>query len=86
MPRHTNKLLKVLLEDQTKLDVFTTLVNSLGSANKVKEYFHKNKFFEEKYYLSSQTISNIMRKLGFKGTRGRPSTRCRYTSKRYNRV
>lgn len=71
MGRHTNPLLADLLADETKLDNFTTLVNSLGSANDVREYFRTNEFFGKKYYLSSQSIRGIMRKLGFRGRRGR---------------
>lgn len=82
MGRHTNPLLADLLADKTKLDNFITLVNSLGSANDVREHFRTNEFLGKKYYLSSQTVRGIMRKLGFKGRRGRNPKKFR-SSNRY---
>jgi hypothetical protein len=72
MARHTNPLLKVLLEDNYKRNTFIELINDLGSARYVMDYLNTNGFLGEKYgYFSSQTVRGIIRRLGIKSLRGR---------------
>ena len=72
MGRHINELLKDLLEDTVRQRAFIRLINELGSR---ELYYHlrDKEFYGKKYYVSRQTILNIVRKLGFRGRKGRPS-------------
>jgi hypothetical protein len=69
--RPTNKLLQFLLDDEEAKKKFIELMSELGSARDLYYYFQKNTFYGNKYYLSWQTICNVIRRLGFKGRRGR---------------
>jgi hypothetical protein len=71
MGRHINPLLQLLLTDEEAKKKFIELINQSGSARDLYYYFQKNTFYGNKYYLSWQTINNIIRRLGFKGRRGR---------------
>ena len=74
MARHTNRLLQFLLTNEEAKKKFIELMGELGTAKGLYNYFEENKFYGTKYYVSGQTISGIIRKLGFKGRRGRPGT------------
>lgn len=74
MGRSINPLLQLLLTDEEAKKKFIELMGELGSAKGLYYYFQENKFYGNKYYLSGQTIRNIIRKLGFKGRRGRPGS------------
>ena len=71
MGRHINPLLQFLLTDEEAKKRFIELMSELGSATGLYYYFEENKFYGNKYYLSRQTINNIIKRLGFKGRRGR---------------
>jgi hypothetical protein len=75
MGRHTNSLLQFLLSNEEAKKQFIELMNRLGSAKDLYYYFEENTFYGEKYFLSGQTIRNIIKRLGFSGRRGRPSKR-----------
>ncbi len=81
MGRHTNPLLQFLLTDEEAKKKFIELMGELGSSKDLYYYFEQNKFYGEKYFLSGQTIRNIIKRLGFSGRRGRPSKR--YNQQRY---
>ncbi len=81
MGRHTNQLLQFLLDNPQAKNDFIELMNRSGSAKDLYYYFEENKFYGEKYFLSGQTIRNIIKRLGFSGRRGRPSKR--YDQQRY---
>ena len=70
--RPINILLKDLLEDNVKQRAFIRLINELGS-RELYVHLRDNEFYGKKYYVSRQTILNIVRRLGFRGRRGRPS-------------
>lgn len=72
MGRHTNPLLQFLLTDDEAKKKFIELMGELGSAKGLYYYFEQNTFYGKKYFLSGQTIRNIIKRLGFKGNRGRP--------------
>jgi hypothetical protein len=69
--RPTNKLLQFLLDNEEAKKKFIELMSELGSARDLYHYFKNNTFYGNRYYLSWQTITNIIRRLGFKGRRGR---------------
>jgi len=71
MGRHINPLLQLLLADEEAKKKFIELMSELGSVKGLYYYFEENKFYGNKYYLSGQTIRNIINRLGFKGRRGR---------------
>jgi hypothetical protein len=71
MGRHINPLLQLLLSDEEAKKKFIELMSQLGSAKGLYYHFENNTFYGKKYYLSRQTINNIIRRLGFKGRRGR---------------
>ena len=73
MGRHANPLWQLLLADEEAKKKFIELMSELGSAKGLYYYFEENKFYGNKYYLSGQTIRNIIKRLGFKGRRGRPA-------------
>lgn len=81
MGRHTNPLLQFLLTNEEAKKKFIELMGELGSAKDLYYYFKENKFYGEKYFLSGQTIRNLIKRLGFSGRRGRPSKR--YNQQRY---
>lgn len=82
MGRHINPLLQFLLTDEEAKKKFIELMGELGSVKGLYYYFEENTFYGKKYYISGQTIRGIIRKLGFKGRRGRtPKSKInRYTS------
>ena len=69
--RHINPLLQLLLADEEAKKKFIELMNELGSAVGLYYYFEEHSFYGKKYFLSGQTIRNIIKRLGFKGRRGR---------------
>jgi hypothetical protein len=77
MGRHTNPLLQFLLSNEEAKKKFIELMGESGSSKDIYYYFKENTFYGKKYFLSGQTIRNIIKRLGFNGRRGR-------TSKRHN--
>jgi hypothetical protein len=77
MGRHTNPLLQFLLSNEEAKKKFIELMDESRSAKDLYYYFEENTFYGKKYFLSGQTIRNIIKRLGFSGRRGR-------TSKRHN--
>lgn len=71
MGRDTNPLLQFLLTDEEAKKKFIELMGELGSRKVLYYYFQENTFYGKKYFLSEQTIGNIIKRLGFKGRRGR---------------
>ena len=71
MGRHTNPLLQFLLADEEAKKKFIELINKLGTIKALYHHFKENEFYGKRYFLSGQTILNIIRRLGFKGRRGR---------------
>ena len=70
--RPTNPLLKDLIEDTCRQREFIKMINTLGRKG-LYLYLREKEFFGKKYYVSGQTILNIVRRLGYKGRKGRPS-------------
>ena len=74
MGRHTNPLLQFLLRDEEARKKFIELLGQFGTARGLWSYLQHNTFYGENYsYLRRQTILNIVKRLGFKGRRGRPT-------------
>jgi hypothetical protein len=71
MGRHINPLLQLLLANEEAKKKFIELMSELGSAKGLYYHFENNTFYGNKYYLSRQTINNLIKRLGFKGRRGR---------------
>jgi hypothetical protein len=71
MGRHINPLLKLLLTDEEAKKKFIELMNESGSSVGLYYYFVDHSFYGNRYYLTRQTINNIIKRLGFKGRRGR---------------
>jgi len=71
MGRHINPLLQLLLANEEAKKKFIELMHELGSARGIYYYFEENAFYGNRYYLTRQTINNIIKRLGFKGRRGR---------------
>ena len=70
--RPINPLLKDLIEDTCRQREFIKMINTLGRKG-LYLYLREKEFFDKKYYVSDQTILNIVRRLGYKGRKGRPS-------------
>jgi len=73
MGRDTNPLLQFLLNDEEAKKKFIELIGQCGTSKGLCDYFDNHTFYGHKYYLSRQTLLNIVRRLGFKGRRGRPT-------------
>jgi hypothetical protein len=73
MGRDTNPLLQFLLNDEEAKKKFIELIGQFGTSKGLCDYFDSHPFYGKKYYLSRQTLLNIVRRLGFKGRRGRPT-------------
>jgi hypothetical protein len=71
MGRHINPLLELLLNNEEAKQKFIELMHELGSARGLYYYFEENAFYGNRYYLTRQTINNIIKRLEFKGRRGR---------------
>jgi hypothetical protein len=72
MGRHTNPLLQFLLNDEEARKKFIELIGQCRTSRGLWDYFDNHTFYGQKYYLSRQTLLNIVKRLGFKGRKGRP--------------
>jgi hypothetical protein len=75
MGRHTNKLLQHLLDNKYSKRDFIELVQKTSSNRDVANLLEKGKFENTTWYVSGQTVNNIMKRLGYEGKRGRKPTR-----------
>ena len=79
MARHTNKLLQHLLENESSKRDFVELVQKTNSKRAVSLMLRNGEFENTTWYVSGQTVGNIMKKLGYHGNRGRPPKKPRST-------
>lgn len=71
-----NLFLKDLENNPQMKKDFIELVQSQKSKWKTSKYLREDKnFYNEKHFLSPQTIGNIMKWLGYKGRCGKPATK-----------
>lgn len=75
MARHTNKLLQHLLKNESSKRDFVELVQKTNSNRRMEKLLKEGAFENTTWYVSSQTVGNIMKRLGYKGRRGRKPTR-----------
>lgn len=75
MARHTNKLLQYLLDNESSQKDFVELVQKTNCNRDMAKLLREGEFENTKWYVSGQTIGNIMKRLGYKGMRGRKPTR-----------
>lgn len=75
MGRHTNKLLQRLLDNESSKRDFLDLVQKTSSNWKMSKLLREGQFENTTWYVSGQTVGNIMKRLGYKGRRGRKPTR-----------
>jgi hypothetical protein len=75
MGRHTNKLLQHLLDNESSRKYFIALVQKTSNNWDVAKLLQEGKFENTKWYVSGQTVNNIMKRLGYEGKRGRKPTR-----------
>ena len=75
MARHTNKLLQHLLDNESSKRDFLDLVQKTSSNWKMSKLLREGRFENTTWYVSAQTVGNIMKRLGYKGRRGRKPTR-----------
>jgi hypothetical protein len=76
MGRHTNKLTKILLEDESAKQEFVELMKKYNCSLDVYEHIKKNGFRGIRFYAGYQSMCHVIRRLGFKGARrGRKPTR-----------
>jgi hypothetical protein len=75
MGRHTNKLLQHLLDNESSKKDFIELVQKTSNNRDVSKFLEEGKFENTKWYVSGQTVNNIMKRLGYEGKRGRKPTR-----------
>ena len=85
MARHTNKLLKHLLENEVSKRDFVELVQETNSNWRMAQLLREGKFENTTWYVSKQTVGNIMKKLGYYGNRGRPPSKPQSTGQEYPR-
>ena len=74
MGRHTNKLLQHLLDNESSRKYFIELVQKTSNNREVAKFLEEG-FENTKWYVSGQTVNNIMKRLGYEGKRGRKPTR-----------
>jgi hypothetical protein len=75
MGRPTNPLLQFLLNDEEAKKKFIELISECGTIRGLWDYLQLNTFYGQNYsYLRGQTLLNIVKRLGFKGRKGRPGT------------
>ena len=75
MGRHTNKLLQHLLDNESSKKDFIELVQKTSKNRDMANLLEEGKFENTKWYVSGQTVNNIMKRLGYEGKRGRKPTR-----------
>jgi len=75
MARHINELLKHLLENESSKRDFIELVQKTKSNWNMAKFLREGKFENTKWFVSYQTVGNIMKKLGYVGRRGKPATK-----------
>jgi len=75
MGRHTNKLLQHLLDNKYSKRDFIELVQKTSSNSEMAKFLREGKFENTTWYVSGQTVNNIMKRLGYEGKRGRKPTR-----------
>jgi hypothetical protein len=85
MGRPTNKLLQLLLADEEAKKEFIELVQNHGDKWTTSKYLEDSKFRNTKWFVSAQTIGNIMKRLGFVGRQGKPARKPESTAKEQNR-
>jgi hypothetical protein len=85
MGRHINPLLKLLLNDKEAKKDFIELVQNHGDKWTTSKYLEDGKFRNTKWFVSGQTIGNIMKRLGFVGRRGKPARKPESIVKEQNR-
>ena len=72
MARHTNRLLQHLLDNESSRKDFIELVQKTTSKWNIVKLLREGRFENTTWYISCQTVGNIMKKLGYVGRRGRP--------------
>lgn len=75
MARHTNKLLQYLLDNESSKKDFIELVQKTKSNWNMAKMLREGKFENTTWYVSYQTVGNIMKKLGYFGRRGKPASK-----------
>jgi fructose-1-phosphate kinase PfkB-like protein len=75
MARDTNKLLQHLLNNESSKKDFIELVQKTKSNWDMAKLLREGKFENTTWYVSYQTVGNIMKKLGYVGRRGKPATK-----------
>jgi len=75
MGRHTNKLLQHLLDNESSKKDFIVLVQKTSNNWDMAKFLREGKFENTTWYVSGQTVGNIMKRLGYEGKRGRKPTR-----------
>jgi len=75
MARHTNKLLQHLIDNESSKRDFVDLVQKTSSNWEMAKLLTEGKFENTTWYVSGQTVGNIMKRLGYQGKRGRKATR-----------
>lgn len=71
----TNLFLRDLQNNPQMKKDFIELVQSQKSKWKTARYLRENNFYNEKHFISGQTIGNIMKSLGYSGRSGKPATK-----------
>jgi hypothetical protein len=74
MGRHTNRLLQHLLDNESSKRDFIELVQKTSSNWEMAKFLREGKFENTTWYVSDQTVNNIMKRLGYEGKRGRKPT------------
>ena len=75
MGRHTNKLTKMLLEDESAKQEFVELMEKYNCSFDVYEHIKKNGFRGVRFYARYQSMCHVIRRIGFRAMRGRKPTR-----------
>lgn len=73
MARKQNSLLTHLLSNEDSRRAFIELVQKTTNKRDVAKLLRDGEFENTTWYISGQTIGNIMKRLGYVGSRGRPS-------------
>lgn len=75
MARHTNELLQHLLDNESSKRDFVELVQKTKSNWNMAKLLREGEFENTKWFVSYQTVGNIMKNLGYVGRRGKPATK-----------
>lgn len=79
--RPINLFLRDLQNNPQMKKDFIELVQSKKSRWETSKYLRGGNFYNEKYFVSAQTIGNIMKSLGYVGRCGKPATKPESISK-----